>query len=309
MPATPSRILITGASGFLGTALTKLLREAGYRVDALGRRPPAPGSTDLQWDPEHGKLDAAALEGVDAVVHLAGENVADKRWTPEQKERIGTSRTRPTTLLAETLARLQRPPRVLLSGSAVGYYGNRGDEVLREESAPGTDFLGNGCREWEAAAAPAAAAGIRVAFLRTGVVLDPSGGPLAKMLVPFRMGVGGVFGSGKQWMSWIALPDWLRAVRFLLDEDGASGPFNLTAPKPVTNAELTHTLGRVLHRPTVLPVPAFGLKLLLGEMAEALFLGGQRVLPARLEAAGFRFEHPELEPALRSLLERDTLGS
>jgi uncharacterized protein (TIGR01777 family) len=236
---------------------------------------------------------------MDLVVHLAGEPIA-QRWTAERKRRIRESRTKGTALLASTLASLTRPPAVFLSGSAIGYYGNRGDEELDENSSAGTDFLAGVAQQWESATAPAAAAGIRVALLRTGIVLTAEGGALGKMLLPFKLGLGGRLGSGTQWMSWIALEDWVRAVRFVANATSMSGPVNLVAPNPVRNAEFAQTLARVLGRPSFAPVPTFALELLFGEMAEATLLASQRVRARRLLEAGFEFRQLTLEQALRA---------
>lgn len=296
------RVLISGATGFIGSALAERLRSRGDRVVALTRRPAGPGSDAVQWDPGAGRLDAAQLEGFDAVVHLAGESIGGRRWNDAHKTRVLLSRVEGTRLLAGALAGLERPPRVLLCGSAVGYYGSRGDEVLTEDSPPGQGFLSEVVQEWEAAAAPARDAGIRVLHTRTGLVLDPSGGILKPQLLPFRLGLGARLGSGRQWLPWVTRRDEVRGMEFLLDSD-LSGPFNLTSPNPVTNAEFTRVLARTLGRPALLAVPAPALRLALGtEMAEELLLTSQRVVPRRLLDAGFRFEHPELEPALRELL-------
>ena len=255
----------------------------------------------MVWDPSSGTMDADGLAGVDAVVHLAGEGINAKRWTAAHKQRILESRTRGTALIAEAVARLDPRPGVLVSGSAIGYYGDRGDEVLTESSPPGGDFLAQVCVAWEGAARPAVDAGIRTAFVRTGIVLDPGGGALAKMLPLFKLGLGGRMG-GDQWWSWISLADEVGAIIHLLHAEVA-GPVNLTAPAPVTNAELTRTLGTVLRRPTVVPVPRFGPQLLLGrELAQSLLYASARIAPTRLEVAGYRFRHPALEPALRSML-------
>jgi uncharacterized protein (TIGR01777 family) len=295
-------IAVTGSSGLIGTALVRRLTDGGHRVLRVVRSPGGPDT--LRWDPAAGTIDAAGLEGVDAVVHLAGEGIAEKRWTPEQKERIRRSRTDGTTLLASTLAGLDRPPAVLLSGSAIGFYGDTGDCPTDESGPAGSDFTASVCVDWEAAAAPAVDAGIRTAFLRTGIVLATEGGALAKQLLPFRLGLGGRAGSGRQYQSWISLDDEVRAIEFLLTAE-LSGPVNLTAPTPVTNAEFTRTLGRVLHRPTTV-LPMFGPRLLYGrELADSLLLTSQRIVPAALERAGFAFEHPGLEGALRSILGRD----
>ena len=297
-------VAVTGSSGLIGSALVRSLEADGHQVVPVVRREPRPGERAVAWDPTGGSIDADALEGVDAVVHLAGEGIAEKRWSAEQKRRILDSRTHGTVLLAGALAGLDRPPAVLLSGSAIGYYGDRGDEVLTEASPPGDIFLSEVCTAWEAAAQAAVDAGIRTAFLRTGIVLDAGGGALAKTLPLFKLGLGGRLGPGTQWWSWISLEDEVRAIRFLLESDVA-GPVNLTGPRPVTNAEFTKALGAVLGRPTVLPVPKLGPKLLLGgELAEQLLFASQRVQPAALEDAGFAFSHPDVEAALRAVLDR-----
>lgn len=256
----------------------------------------------VQWDPANGKVDVAKLEGHTVAVHLAGESVAKGRWTPEKKARIRDSRVEGTRRLAETLIHLAQPPQTLVCASAIGYYGNRGDEVLREESLPGTDFLAGVCREWEAAALPVAERGIRVVNMRIGIVLSPEGGALAKLLTAFKMGAGGKVGSGNQYMSWIALDDVIGAIHHVLRTENLTGPVNTVAPHPVTNGEFTETLGRVLDRPTVFSVPAFAARLAFGEMADALLLSSARVEPARLLKSNYQFKHPELEGALRHLL-------
>jgi uncharacterized protein (TIGR01777 family) len=295
------RVLVTGSTGFIGSALVTALEQRGDKVVRLGRGGGAAGGP--AWDPEAGTISTVAFDGVDAVVHLAGVGIGEKKWTPEQKRRILESRTKGTALLARTLADLPSKPAVLVSGSAIGYYGDRGDEVLDETSTGGHDFLAGVCRDWEAAARPAADAGIRVVHTRTGIVLAPGGGVLKRLLTPFRLGVGGRVGSGRQWMSWIAMDDVVGAILHALDHDTLRGPVNLTAPNPVTNAELTKKLGAALHRPTVLPTPLFPLKLLYGpELVAALLVGGQRVLPRRLTGDGYVFALPELAGALASLL-------
>ncbi|HZQ78557.1 MAG TPA: TIGR01777 family oxidoreductase [Acidimicrobiia bacterium] len=294
-------VVVTGSSGLIGTALGPALEQAGHRMVPMVRGRGGGGA--LRWDPAEGQIDAAGLEGVGAVVNLAGEGIGAKRWDEEHKARIRDSRVRGTALLAETLAKLQRPPKVLVSGSAVGYYGDRGDEVLTESSRPGDDFLAGVCVAWEAAAAPAREAGIRVSHIRTGIVLSGRGGALAKMLKPFKLGVGGKLGTGRQWMSWISLADEVGAIVHLLGDDAPAGAVNLTAPNPATNADFTKALGQALGRPAVLPVPKVGLRLLLGgEMAEELLLGGQRVLPTRLLDSGYTFTHPDLADALKAAL-------
>lgn len=263
-------------------------------------RAEAASPDQIAWDPVGGRIDASAIEGIDGVIHLAGENIAAGRWTAARKARIRDSRVRGTRLIAGTLARLSRKPQFLISASAIGYYGSRGDEILVEDSAAGTGFLAGVCREWETATLPARDAGIRVAYLRTGVVLSSTGGALTRLLPIFRLGLGGQLGSGRQFMSWIALDDVVAAIAHVLTQD-VRGPVNLTAPDPVTNREFTATLGRLLRRPTPFPVPAAILRIALGEMADEL-LGSQRAHPARLLDTGYAFRHPELEQGLRQAL-------
>ncbi|MEY2733386.1 MAG: hypothetical protein RL340_445, partial [Gemmatimonadota bacterium] len=290
----PRRIAVTGASGFVGAALVPFLTTGGHEVRGIGR---GAGSA-VRWDPARGTLDAAGLEGVDTVIHLAGENVG-RRWTATRRREIVESRVRGTRLLAETCARLATKPEVLVSASAIGIYGVRGDEWLDESSATGDDFLAEVGRAWEDATAPARDAGIRVVHLRIGIVLNPAGGALAKMLLPFQLGVGGRLGSGRQWMSWISREDLVGAIHHVLQTPAVQGPVNAVAPAPVTNAEFTRTLARVLRRPALAPVPAVALRALFGEMAQGTVLASQRVRPTVLEASGFRFAHPTLEQALR----------
>lgn len=295
------RIAITGASGLIGSALRTSLEADGHDVLRVGRSASGPGTT--RWDIAAGTIDAEAFEGLDAVVHLAGEGIAEKRWSDEQKQRIRNSRVDGTTLLATTLAGLADKPTVLVSGSGIDAYGDRDDEVLDETSTPGSSFLAHVVRDWEAATAPAEAAGIRVAHIRTSIVLDDDGGALPRMLGLAKFGVLGKIGSGRQWWSWITLADQVRAIRHLIDHD-VSGPVNMCSPHPVTNAEFTKTLGKVVHRPTFIPVPAFGPKLLLGaELAETLLLESKRAAPAVLLASGFTFEHPDLHEALSSVID------
>lgn len=298
-------IAITGARGLIGTALSTSLEHDGHRVVRLVRSG-ATGPDAVAWDPAAGTIDASGLEGLDAVVHLAGEGIASRPWSDAQRRRILESRQAGTTLLAEALAGLERPPAVLLSGSAIGIYGDRGDEVLTEASAAGDDFLADVCLRWEGAAAAAEAAGIRTVHLRTGIVLDAGGGALGKQLPAFKMGLGAKAGRGTQWFSWISLDDEVAAIRHLLTADTVRGPVNLTAPAPVTNAEFTDALGEALHRPTFLTLPKalrhlpFG----VGPLVESLLFTSARVLPRSLEASGFTFAHPELAGALPEVLAR-----
>lgn len=296
------RILISGSSGPIGSSLRRHLTDLGHDVVRLVRSGPVTGSS--RWDPAAGELDPAAFDGVDAVVNLSGAGVGERRWTPERKAEIMDSRVKSTALLAETMAGLATPPRVFVSGSAIGYYGHRGDELLTESSGPGAgdDFLVQVTTAWEAAAEPAAAAGIRTAVIRTGVVLDAGSGALGKMLLPFKLGIGGRLGPGGQWWSWISLDDEVRAITHLLTSP-LSGPVNLTAPEPATNAEVTEALGSALRRPTALPVPGFALDLLLGrELAQALAFTSARVVPEALLADGFEFRHPELAAGIAAAL-------
>lgn len=296
-------IVISGSSGLIGTALRRALTAAGHRPIALVRREPRSGADEIRWQPTADEIDAKSLEGVDAVVHLAGAGIGDKRWTPKYKQELVASRTGPTALLVRTLSALDDAPSCFLSGSAIGAYGDRGDEQLTEESKLGSGFLADLVEQWESAAAPAAEAGIRTAMLRTGIVLSEQGGALAKMLPLFKVGLGGRFGSGKQFMSWISIDDEVDAIIHLLDSD-VSGPVNLTSPNPVTNGEFAKALGAVLSRPTLLPVPAFGPKLLLGaEMAKALLFESQKIQPQVLLDSGYRFQHADIESGLRAVLE------
>ena len=296
------KIVISGASGLIGTQLVAKLSSSGHEVVRLVRRSPKSG--EIQWNPKSGTLDAAALEGTDAVIHLSGAGIGDKRWTSGYRKEILDSRTATTALLATTMASLSRKPSVFLSGSAIGIYGARNDEQLTEVSTHGTGFLAEVCEQWEAAAKPAVDAGIRTVYLRTGIVLTPKGGALKKLLPLFKLGVGGKFGNGKQWQSWISIDDEIGAIEHLLTAN-VSGAVNLTAPNPVTNAEFTKVLASVLKRPAIVPVPTFAPKILLGgELADALLFTGQRVIPAALNASGYTFKHTTLESALRSLLSK-----
>jgi uncharacterized protein (TIGR01777 family) len=300
---TDMKILITGASGLIGQALSQELIARGHTTVAAVRRAPR-RNDEVQWDPQSGVMSPDAFQGIDAVVHLAGAGIGDKRWTDSYKMEILESRTRGTRLLAETMASLEVKPSVFLSGSAIGIYGVRDDEELTEQSAIGSGFLADVCRDWEAAAAPATQAGIRTVLLRTGIVLSPKGGALKKQLPLFKLGLGGKFGNGKQWQSWISITDEVNAIIHLLTSS-VSGPVNLTAPQPVTNTDFTRTLASVVSRPAIVPIPSFGPKLLLGEeLANALLFTGQRVVPSVLSNDGFQFAHPTLESALRALLNK-----
>lgn len=295
-------VLISGASGLIGTALTRRLVELGHEVRRLVRRPAQAG--EVMWNPEHGRLDPLAFDGCQAVVNLSGAGIGEKRWTDDYKRLLVDSRVQSTHLLATTMAALAAKPSVFISGSGIGWYGDRGDEQLDERSAPGHDFVSDLCRQWELATAPAADAGIRTVLIRTGVVQSGSGGALKKQLLLFKLGAGGRFGSGRQWQSWIAIDDEVEAIVHLLAAD-VSGPVNLTAPNPVTNADFAKALGTVLHRPAILPTPLVGPKLLFGsELVQALLLSSQRVAPDALLASGYEFRYPTLEPALRHVLGR-----
>ena len=294
-------VLVSGSTGLVGSSLVPLLEASGHRVLRLVR-----GSTkddmERRWDPETGELAPAALEDVQAVVHLAGENIASGRWNEAKKSRIRSSREDGTRLLARGLAALQTPPGVLISASAIGYYGSRGDEILDEKSPPGADFLAETCIAWENAARPAADAGVRTVYLRIGIVLSADGGALAKMLFPFKMGVGGVIGGGDQYMSWVSLSDLEGIIVHALNTETLEGPVNAVSPAPATNREFTKTLGGVLSRPTLFPMPAFAARLAFGEMADALLLSSTRVTPGRLQESGYDFQHPGLDGALRHVL-------
>ena len=299
------KILVTGSSGLIGSALIPYLTAKGHQVIRLVRSQPKTGANEIRWDPEKRIENAEGLEGIEAAVHLAGENISEGRWTEEKKARILQSRAKGTRTLSESLTQLTRPPKVLVSASAIGFYGDRGTEILTEQSASGNDFLAEVCRDWELATRPAAQRGIRVVNLRFGVVLSSEGGALAKMLTPFKLGAGGRIGSGDQFMSWVALDDVIRAIHHALTSEALHGPVNVVAPNPVTNAEFTKTLGRVLSRPTIFTVPAFAARLAFGEMADALLLSSARVEPARLKESGYVFKYTELEGALQHILEKD----
>lgn len=297
-------IVVSGSHGFIGSALVASLAAAGHRVARLvrgERSTTAAGEAEIVWSPEAAYVDTARLEGKDAVIHLAGEPIPG-RWTPKKKARILESRFKGTRLLAEALSHLAQPPPVFVCASAIGYYGDRGEEILREESPSGGGFLAQVCREWEAATEPAAKKGIRVVSLRIGIVLGKEGGALAQMLLPFRLGLGGRIGSGSQYMSWIALDDLVGAVQQILVTPSLTGPVNAVSPNPVRNAEFTRTLGKVLARPAIFPLPAFVVRLVFGQMGEEALLGSQRVEPVRLKASGYAFRFPDLQGALRHVL-------
>jgi uncharacterized protein len=296
------KILISGASGLVGTKLTAALRADGHTVAHLVRPGHALPPGNIPWDPAAKILDPAALEGADAIVHLSGASVGEGRWTPARKQVLRTSRIDTTRVLVAALARMQRKPRVLVCASACGIYGNRGDEILTESSTYGDGFLATLCREWEAAAKPAEQAGIRTVFARFGVVLSLEGGALARMLPPFKLCLGGRLGTGKQWMSWIAMEDALGILRAAIADERYAGAINVVAPNPVQNAEFTRVLSDMLHRPAIFPAPAFALRLALGEMADALLLSSQRAHPDRVLAAGYAFRFNHIEPALRALV-------
>ena len=293
-------VMVTGATGLVGSQLLPLLKQDGHEVITLTRRAPR-NSSERQWDPA-GKLPAATLEGIDAIIHLAGENIGDSRWTAAKKKRIRDSRVIGTRNLAEAAAATGGQVKSFICASAIGFYGDRGNEELTENSLPGPGFLPEVCREWEAATGPARDAGIRVVNLRLGVVLSNEGGALAKMLLPFKMCVGGIVGSGKQYWSWLTVDEAARMFRFALQNTNLHGPVNAVSPQPVTNLEFTKALGSVLHRPTIFPLPAFMARMVLGEMADDLILGSTRVIPNRLLAAGYSFSHPEIGEALASAL-------
>ena len=297
-------VLIAGGTGFLGSALTRRLLQRGHRVSLLSRRPTIPTAAPpvFHWDPERGEFDANALKGTDAVVNLAGESLASGRWTPERKRRLVESRVGATRFLAQRIAERNARPRALVSVSATGIYGNRGEEVLTEESPPGAGFLADLCRAWEEAALPARDAGVRLVAARCGLVLDSRGGVLASLLPLFRAGLGGALGSGKQWMSWVSLPDLVAILEMALEREDASAVLNVVSPAPVRNRDFARTLGRILRRPSILPAPAFMLRLVLGEMADEALLSSACVAPKRLTSIGYRFAFEDLDRALRNAL-------
>lgn len=296
------KILMSGAHGFVGKKLRASLTRDGHEVVRLVRRERVMGQPEVEWHPNQGRIDAQHIEGFDCFVHLAGESIASGRWTDEKKRKIRESRVRGTSLLSETIARLTHPPKIFVSASATGYYGDRANEVLNELSAPGKGFLSDVCIEWEDATTPAASSGTRVVKTRFGIILDADGGALEKMRTPFKLGVGGRIGDGTQWMSWIALDDVVAGLRFVIDNSAMTGPVNFVSPEPVTNAEFTETMGKVLSKPTIFPMPAFAARLAFGEMADALLLASTRVEPKGLLESGFRFKYPELRSALTHML-------
>lgn len=301
--STPtSTVVITGASGLIGSALTHSLEQTNHRVIRAVRRDVNNPECELRWNLEENKIDEAKLEGTDVVIHLAGENIAGRRWNEAHKQSLLKSRTLGTRLISTTVARLQHKPRVFACASAIGFYGVRGEQRLDENSTPGEGFLADLCQQWEAECQSARDAGIRVVNLRIGVVLSPEGGALAKMLLPFKLGLGGIIGSGKQYFSWIAVDDVVLAIEYILNNESLHGPINLTAPHPVTNYEFTKTLGHVLHRPTIFPMPAIAARVVFGDMADEMLLGGARILPETLTKAGFQYRYPHLSDALMHLL-------
>jgi len=295
------KILLSGSHGLVGKALISELTKDRHEIVSLVRHKSA-GVSEIEWHPNQGSIDSEQVSGFDVVVHLAGESIASGRWTDEKKRKIRESRVKGTTLLSEALSRSSKRPAAFVSASAIGYYGNRGDELLTETSVPGNDFLAEVCVAWEKATGEAEARGIRTIHARFGIILDQEGGALAKMLTPFRMGVGGRIGDGKQWMSWIALADVIEGLKFVIENDSITGPVNFVAPNPVTNAEFTKALGDALSRPTLFPMPSFAARLAFGEMADALLLSSAKVQPQRLMDSGYRFEYQKLESALEAIL-------
>ncbi len=302
------KILISGASGLIGSALSEYLRQQHYEVVHLVRTELHGNAGEIYWSPVENKIDESRLEGFDAVVHLAGENIAEGKWTDEKKERMYKSRVQGTQLLSTALAGLQKPPSVFISTSAVGVYGDRGDEQLSERASSGSGFIAELCVKWEEATKPAKEVGIRVIVSRFGMVLTTKGGALARMLPPFKAGLGGKIGNGRQYVSWITMTDCLRALEFLIKHNRLSGPINIVAPEPVTNAEFVKVLGKVLHRPSRMGVPRFIVRRMFGEMADELLLSSIRVIPERLTGAGFQFQHPDIETALRHVLKKEQMA-
>ncbi len=296
------RVLVSGSSGLVGQAVVKAYEEGGHDVARLVRRRIVAGDSAIYWEPDAGKLDESALADVDVVIHLGGDSIAEGRWNDEKKARIRDSRVKSTKLLAETAAKLERPPRTFACASAIGFYGDRGNLTLDESSEGGSGFLADVCRDWEAACEPAREKGIRVINLRFGMILSADGGALAKMLTPFRLGLGGKVGDGNQYYSWISLVDAVRALEYAIEVESLEGPVNVVSKNPVTNLKFTKTLGSALSRPTILPMPAFAAKLAFGEMADDLLLASTRVLPTKLRDAGFTYQHDQLGECLRALL-------
>jgi uncharacterized protein len=304
------RILVSGSTGFLGTALIETLVGQRHEIARLVRPATkretgsAARTQSIAWDPVAGQFDSEGAEGADALVHLAGASIADGRWNAARKKLLGTSRIDATRHLFAALAKLQRPPRVVVAASAIGYYGNRGDETLTEASAPGRDFLAGLCEKWEAETARASEFGARAVRLRFGIILAAHGGALPRMVTPFKLGAGGRLGDGRQWMSWVALPDVVSIVQYCLTNEGIAGPVNVVAPNPAQNSEFTRVLAKTLHRPAIFPAPAFALRLALGEMADSLLLVSQKVVPSRLVDSGYRFQQPDLAEALAAALQK-----
>jgi uncharacterized protein (TIGR01777 family) len=298
------KVLISGGSGLVGTALTESLRSEGHTVALLVRPDGDTSAGDIRWDPASGFINTNAMEGADAVVNLNGASIGGGRWNSERKKILRSSRIDATRVLVDAFTRLKQKPQVFVSASAIGYYGNRGDEVLTESSTSGNDFLADTCRDWETEALRAQSSGIRTVVTRFGVILSATGGALTQMLPPFKLGLGGRLGSGQQWLSWIALEDVVGLLRAVISDEKASGPLNVVAPAPVRNSEFTQVLASVLHRPAILPAPAFALRLLLGEMADALLLASQQVHSERVPAATYTFRYENLEPALHAILSR-----
>jgi uncharacterized protein (TIGR01777 family) len=298
------RVVVSGSTGFVGTALIEALKKQGHspvRLVRPGTSSKIAGEQAVEWDPRAGRFDAAAAEGADALVHLAGASIAEGRWNAERKQLLRTSRIDATRHLMGTLAKLQRPPRVVVAASAIGYYGNRGDESLMEGSAPGKDFLAGLCREWEAETARAFEFGARVVNVRFGIILAAHGGALPRMALPFKFGAGGRLGNGRQWMSWVTLHEVISIIQFSLANPALSGPVNVVSPNPVRNQDFTHILANTLHRPTLFPAPAFALRLALGEMADALLLSSQKVMPSKLVENGYKFLQADLAGALAEI--------
>jgi hypothetical protein len=303
----PLTFLISGASGLLGSSLVPFLTTGGHRVIRLVRKSPLSAENEVFWDPASGLLDLDGIENIDVVIHLAGESIGQGRWTKEKKKKIVESRNKSTSLIAEKIAKLDPLPKVLISASAIGYYGNRGDEPLTEEDTCGADFISGVCSEWEQAAAPAKIKGVRTVFLRIGITLTPLGGALNKLLLPFKLCLGGKLGPGNQYMSWIGIDDVIGAIYHVVSDDKVEGPVNAVAPNPVTNLEFTKTLGKVLSRPTLFSVPETAIRLAFGEMGREILLSSTRVMPNKLLETGYRFRNPDLEGALRHLLGKNNL--